>query len=77
MNPTELTKSIVATRNELSDAMRRNPDNIYRRMPQAAQDAWDELWLPQVWLTTFPRKLIHIITLQSSHIKGMAEGGKL
>lgn len=75
MTPTELTKSIVATRNELSDAMRRNPDNIYRRMPQAAQDAWDELGLAQVWLTTFPRKLINIITLQSAHIARMAEGG--
>ena len=72
MNPTELTKIIVATRNELSDAMRRNPDNIYRRMPQAAQDAWDELGLPQVWLTTFPRKLVWMITLRVSR---MAEGG--
>lgn len=73
MTPTELTKSIVATRNELSDAMRRNPDNIYRRMPQAAQDAWDELGLAQVWLTTFPRKLIWLITLRVSR---MAERGE-
>ena len=73
MTPTELTKSIVATRNELSDAMRRNPDNIYRRMPQAAQDAWDELGLAQVWLTTFPRKLISVITLRAAR---MAEGGE-
>jgi hypothetical protein len=73
MNPAELTKSIVAVRNELSDAMRRNPDNIYRRLPQAAQDAWDELGLNQVWLTTFPRKLINIITLRAAR---MAEGGE-
>jgi hypothetical protein len=73
MTPTELTKSIVATRGELSDAMRRNPDNIYRRMPQAAQDAWDEIGLPQVWLTTFPRKLVSVITLRAAR---MAEGGK-
>jgi len=71
MTPTELTKSIVVTRNELSDAMRRNPDNIYRRLPQAAQDAWDELALPQVWLMTFPRKLINVITLR---VARMAEG---
>jgi hypothetical protein len=73
MTPTELTKSIVATRNELSDAMRRNPDNIYRRLPQAAQDAWDELGLHQVWLTALPRKLISVITLQAAR---MAEGGE-
>ncbi len=72
MTPTELTKSIVATRNELSETMRRNPDNIYRRMPQAAQDAWDELGLPQVWLTTFPRKLVGVITLRAARV---AEGG--
>jgi hypothetical protein len=76
MTPTELTRSIVATRNELSDAMRRNPDNIYRRLPQPAQDAWDELGLPQVWLTTFPRKLIGIITMQSAHMARMTEGGE-
>jgi hypothetical protein len=73
MTPTELTKAIVATRNELSDAMARNPDNIYRRLPQAAQDAWDELSLPQVWLTTFPRKLINAITLRAAR---MTEGGE-
>jgi hypothetical protein len=72
MNPTELTRSIVATRNELSDAMRRNPDNIYRRLPQAAQDAWDEVGLCQACLTTFPRKLVWLISLRVSR---MEEGG--
>ena len=73
MTPTELTRSIVATRNELSDAMRRNPDNIYRRMPQAAQDAWDELAMPQVFLVMIPHKLVAIIARQAAR---MAEGGE-
>ena len=72
MNPTELTQSIVATRNELSDAMRRNTDNIYRRLPKAAQDAWDELGLHNVWLNVLARKLILQITHQAAR---MAEGG--
>ena len=72
MTPTELTQSIVATRNELSDAMQRNPDNIYRRLPQKAKDAWDELELAQVWLKVIPRKLINVITLRAAR---MAEGG--
>jgi hypothetical protein len=41
-------------------------------MPQSAQDAWDELGLAQVWLTTFPRKLINVITLRAAR---MTEGG--
>jgi hypothetical protein len=61
MTPTELTRSIVATRNELSDAMRRNPDNIYRRLPQAVQDAWDELALPQSFLVLAGHKLAEMI----------------
>lgn len=73
MNPTELTKSIVATRGELSDAMRRNPDNIYRRMPQAAQDAWDELGLPQSFLVMVTHNLAMIICRAFAR---MAEGGK-
>ena len=73
MTPTELTKSIVATRNELSDAMRRNPDNIYRRLPKAAQDAWDESGLIQAWLTTHPRKLSLMLTMRAAR---MAEGGE-
>jgi len=73
MNPTELTRSIVATRNELSDAMRRNPDNIYRRLPQAAQDAWDELGLPQSFLTIFSHNLALIICRAAAR---MAEGGE-
>jgi hypothetical protein len=64
MTPTELTKSIVAVRNELSEAMRRNPDNIYRRLPQAAQDAWDELGMVQAWLIAIPRNLLTAITLR-------------
>lgn len=73
MNPTELTKSIVATRNELSQNMQQIPDNIYRRLPQPAKDAWDELGLHQVWLTAPPRKLIGVITHQSAR---MTEGGE-
>jgi hypothetical protein len=69
MNPTELTKSIVATRNELSDAMRRNPDNIYRRLPQAARDEWDELEMLQVWLNAIPRNLLTAITLRARRMK--------
>jgi len=73
MTPTELTKAIVATRNELSENMQRIPDNIYRRLPQPAKDAWDELGLHQVWLTTFPRKLINAITLRAAR---MTKGGE-
>jgi hypothetical protein len=73
MTPTELTKSIVATRNELSDAMRRNPDNIYRRLPKAAQDEWDELGMVQAWLIAIPRNLLTAITLRAAR---MAEGGE-
>ena len=73
MNPTELTQSIVATRNELSDAMRRNPDNIYRRMPQAAQDAWDELGLSPVLMMMLPRQIINVIEYKAAR---MAEGGE-
>jgi hypothetical protein len=73
MTPTELTRSIIATRNELSQNMQRIPDNIYRRLPQSAKDAWDELGLHQVWLTALPRKLIGVITHQSAR---MAEGGE-
>jgi hypothetical protein len=73
MTPTELTRSIVATRNELSDAMRRNPDNIYMRLPQSSKDAWDELCLANVWLNTHSRKLILQITHQAAR---MAEGGE-
>jgi hypothetical protein len=69
MTPTELTKSIVATRNELSDAMRRNPDNIYRRLPQAARDEWDELEMLQVWLNAIPRNLLTAITLRARRMK--------
>jgi hypothetical protein len=65
MTPTELTRSIVATRNELSDAMRRNPDNIYRRLPQAARDEWDGLEMLQVWLNAIPRNLLTAITLRA------------
>ena len=72
MTPTELTRSIVATRNELSDAMRRNPDNIYRRMPQAAQDAWDELGLPPVLMIMLPRQIINVI---ENKVARMTEGG--
>jgi hypothetical protein len=64
MTPTELTKSIVAVRNELSEAMRRNPDNIYRRIPKEAQDEWDELGLVQAWLIAIPRNLLTAITLR-------------
>jgi len=73
MNPTELTKAIVATRAELSEIMQRNPDNIYRRLPQKAKDEWDELELPQVWLKVIPRKLVNAITLRAAR---MAEGGE-
>ena len=73
MNPTELTKAIVATRNELSGAMRRNPDNIYRRLPQAAQDAWDELAMPQVFLLMVAHKLAVMICRASAR---MEEGGE-
>ena len=73
MTPTELTKSIIATRNELSDAMRRHPDNIYRRMPQAAQDAWDQLGLHSVWLNALPRKLVNAIAHRAARV---AEGGE-
>jgi hypothetical protein len=69
MTPTELTKSIVATRNELSDAMRRNPDNIYRRLPQSAQDEWDELGMVQAWLIAIPRNLLTAITLRVRRMK--------
>jgi hypothetical protein len=72
MTPTELTKSIVATRNELSDAMRRNPDNIYRRLPKAAQDEWDELGLPQSFLVLAGHKLALIICRETART---AEGG--
>jgi len=74
MNPTELTQSIVATRNELSGAMRRNPDNIYRRLPQAAQDAWDELALPQSFLVLAGHKLALIICRETAR---KTEGGEL
>lgn len=73
MNPTELTRSIVATRNELSDAMARNPDNIYRRMPQAAQDAWDELGLPRIVLTMIPRQIVWML---AHRVARMTEGGE-
>jgi hypothetical protein len=73
MTPTELTRSIVATRNELSENMQRIPDNIYRRLPQPAKDAWDELGLHQVWLTALPRKLINVITQRAARV---AEGGE-
>ena len=73
MTPTELTQSIVATRGELSDAMRRNPDNIHRRLPQAAQDAWDALGLPQSFLVMAGRKLALIICRETAR---MAEGGE-
>jgi hypothetical protein len=73
MTPTELTKSIVAVRNELSEAMRRNPDNIYRRLPKAAQDAWDELAMPQVFLIMASHKLAVIILRRAAR---MAEGGE-
>ncbi len=73
MTPTELTRSIVATRNELSDAMRRNPDNIYRRLPQAVQDAWDELAMPQVFLSMVAHKLIVMISRRAAL---MTEGGE-
>jgi hypothetical protein len=64
MTPTELTKSIVSVRNELSEAMRRNPDNIYRRLPQKAKDEWDELGMVQAWLIAIPRNLLTAITLR-------------
>jgi len=73
MTPTELTKSIVATRNELSDAMRRNPDNIYRRLPQAAKDAWDELGMVQAWLVAIPRNLITAITIRARQLNAEDE----
>ena len=76
MTPTELTRSIVATRKELSENMQRIPDNIYRRLPKETQESWDALALHNVWLTALPRKLINIITLQSAHVAGMAEGGE-
>jgi len=72
MNPTELTKSIVATRNELSDAMRRNPGNIYRRLPQAAQAEWSRLSISDAWLNALPRRIVWAI---NSRIARMAEGG--
>ena len=74
MTPTELTKSIVATRNELSEAMRRNPDNIYRRLPKSAQDEWDELGMVQAWLIAIPRNLLTAITLRVRQLN--AEGGE-
>jgi hypothetical protein len=73
MTPTELTKSIVATRSELSDAMRRNPDNIYRRLPQAAQAAWDELALPQSFLVLAGYKLALIICRETARMEAGGE----
>lgn len=73
MTPTELTKSIVATRNDLSDAMARNPDNIYRRLPKAEQDAWDELGLPLIVLTMIPRQIVWMLAHKAARI---AEGGE-
>ena len=74
MTPTELTKSIVAVRSELSEATRRNPDNIYRRLPKAAQDAWDELGMVQAWLIAIPRNLLTAITLKVRQLN--TEGGE-
>jgi hypothetical protein len=73
MNPTELTKSIVATRNEISAAMARYPENIYRRLPQAAQDAWDELALPQSFLVLAGPKLAEMIFRETAR---MEDGGE-
>jgi hypothetical protein len=75
MTPTELTKSIVAVRNELSEAKRRHPDTIYRRLPKAAQDEWDELGMVQAWLIAIPRNLLTAITRRVRQIN--AEGGEL
>ena len=74
MTPTELTKSIVAVRSELSEAMRRNPDNIYRRLPKAAQDEWDELGMVQAWLIAIPRNLLTAVTLRARQLN--MEGGE-
>jgi hypothetical protein len=49
--------------------MRRNPDNIYRRLPQAARDEWDELEMLQVWLNAIPRNLLTAITLRARRMK--------
>jgi hypothetical protein len=49
--------------------MRRNPDNIYRRLPKAAQDEWDELGMVQAWLSAIPRNLLTAITLRARRMK--------
>jgi hypothetical protein len=54
--------------------MRRNPDNIYRRLPKAAQDEWDELGMVQAWLIAIPRNLLTAVTLRARQLN--MEGGE-
>ena len=69
MNPTELTNAIVATRHEMSHAMMRNTDNIYRRLPQAARDAWDALGLPTSLMVMLPMQILRTVAHKAAKME--------
>jgi hypothetical protein len=63
MNTAELINGIVLTRSEMTTSTRRDCDAIYRRLLPSHQAAWDDLGVPNLWLTADVKPLLERVAL--------------